>query len=254
MKLLLVCSPASNASGPSRTSRSVFRVVTADRRRTSPNRFGSSSKPLFDRNKAFFTLLGAQNKGGRVPFLHLLRHGTHGDVGVRLTGREPDGGLTEEGRNQARQAADRLRGRPLSIIYSSPRRRTVETASIVADVLGLEVRQALALDEVDFGSWSGCSFDELEADPRWRDWNDHRSSARCPGGETMAEAQARALAFAFEVAARHQAPPLLVTHCDIIRALHCWSERRPLDQIHATDCPPGYLSKLDLFGEDRAAA
>jgi broad specificity phosphatase PhoE len=123
----------------------------------------------------------------------------------------------------------------------------------VAQAFGLPVRTEAALDEIDFGEWAGRTFAELNADPRWTEWNGSRSEARCPSGETMGEAQARALAFAFEAAA---APgrALLVTHCDIIRALHCWAERVSLDRIHDIDCPPGHLSRLDLAAMTEVAA
>jgi broad specificity phosphatase PhoE len=186
--------------------------------------------------------------------VHLLRHGAHGDVGRRLTGRLADGGLTEEGRRQAEKAALALGHEPPAAIYSSPRRRTLETAAVLAKAFGLPVTEAPALDELDFGEWAGRTFAELDQDPRWQQWNAHRSSARCPGGETMGEAQARALAFAFEAASRHDRPPVLVTHCDIIRALHCWSGRTSLDRIHEFDCPPGGLSMLDLAAAQEAAA
>lgn len=189
-----------------------------------------------------------------MPAVVLLRHGAHADVGLRLTGRLEDGGLTEQGAAQARVAAEQLRASVPSAIYASPRRRTRETAQIVAADLALEVQVIHALDEVDFGAFSGKSFDDLAPDQAWQRWNAQRSQVRCPGGETMSEAQARALAFAFEAAARHRSPPLLVTHCDIIRALHCWAERRSLDDIHAISCEPGSLSQLDLSGEQKAAA
>jgi ribonuclease H / adenosylcobalamin/alpha-ribazole phosphatase len=189
-----------------------------------------------------------------VPPLYLLRHGAHGDVGQRLTGREPDGGLTDLGRKQALQALEELRATPPVAIHASPRRRTQETAAVIGQGLSIPVSTAEALDEIDFGEWSGRSFAELDADPRWHAWNARRGSARCPGGESMGEAQARALAFAFELSARHDGPVLLVTHCDIIRALHCWAERRPLDDIHSIDCPPGSLSRLDPGSDQKAAA
>lgn len=194
-------------------------------------------------------LLRRRNKGESVPFVHLLRHGAHGDVGRVLTGRAPDGGLTDEGRGQVEAAVRLLQDDPPSAIYASPRRRTAETAAIVAEHFELEVRKAPALDEVDFGRWTGKSFAELEGDPLWHRWNERRADSRCPGGEGMAEAQSRALAFAFEAAARHEGAPLLVTHCDIIRALVCWAERRSLNDIHSTDCPPGSLAQLDLSAD-----
>jgi broad specificity phosphatase PhoE len=181
-----------------------------------------------------------------VPTVHLLRHGAHADVGRRLTGRGPDHGLTAEGREQVLRAAQQLTSSPPAAIYSSPRRRTRETADIVGEHFGLSVFEVPALDEIDFGEWTGRDFAQLDRDPRWYEWNAERSNARCPGGESQSEAQARALAVAFEASARHGSSPLLVTHCDIVRALVCWAERRSLDDIHSVACEPGSLTRLDL--------
>jgi broad specificity phosphatase PhoE len=171
---------------------------------------------------------------------------------MRLTGRGPDGGLTEAGKAQVVAAAARLDGAPLTAIFASPRRRTMESAALVAERFGLQVEEAPALDEIDFGTWTGARFLDLAADKRWSEWNTHRATARCPGGESQSEAQARALAFAFEAAAGSERP-LLVTHCDIIRALICWSERRSLDDIHQGSCEPASLSTIDLVLAEAAA-
>jgi broad specificity phosphatase PhoE len=121
----------------------------------------------------------------------------------------------------------------------------METAILVAERFGLPVSPSDALDEIDFGEWTGASFIDLAADRRWTEWNSSRSTARCPGGESQSEAQARALAFAFEAATASERP-LLVTHCDIIRALICWEERRSLDDIHAVRCDPGSVATLEI--------
>jgi broad specificity phosphatase PhoE len=171
---------------------------------------------------------------------------------MRLTGRAPDGGLTEAGKAQVVAAAAQLDGAPPTAIFASPRRRTMESAALVAERFGLRVKEASALDEIDFGTWTGARFLDLAADKRWSEWNTHRATARCPSGESQAEAQARALAFAFEAAAGSERP-LLVTHCDIIRALICWSDRRSLDDIHQVSCEPGSLSTIDLVLAEAAA-
>jgi len=181
-----------------------------------------------------------------VPAVTLLRHGAHRDVGERLTGRALDCGLTDAGRAQVVAAAKLLKQDPPAAIYSSPRRRTLETSEIMAERFGLTVTTSEALDEIDFGEWTGLTFEQLDADPRWEQWNAHRSEAECPGGERQPAAQARALAFAFEAAAKHDTAPLLVSHCDIIRSLVCWAERRSLDDIHAVSCEPASLTALDL--------
>jgi broad specificity phosphatase PhoE len=205
------------------------------------------------KEQSFSDAVGEAKQGDRcVPSVQLLRHGAHADVGMRLTGRAPDGGLTEVGRAQALAAAARLEGKPPTAIFASPRRRTRETAAIVAERFGLEVSDSAALDEINFGSWTGARFVDLAADRRWSEWNSNRATARCPQGESQGEAQTRALAFAFEAAAASERP-LLVTHCDIIRALHCWAEHRSLDDIHAVSCDPGSLSSLELSSAEVVA-
>ena len=171
---------------------------------------------------------------------------------MRLTGRASDGGLTEAGRAQVLAAARKLDEAPPTAVFASPRRRTLETAQMVAERFGLDVTAAPELDEIDFGDWTGARFADLAGDKRWSSWNSHRAMARCPGGESQGEAQARALAFAFEAAASTERP-LLVTHCDIIRALLCWAERRSLDDIHSVSCEPGSLSTVELALAEAAA-
>lgn len=171
---------------------------------------------------------------------------------MRLTGRSSDGGLTAVGRAQVLAAAKKLEGAAPTAIHASPRRRTMETATLVAEHFGLTVSSSDALDEIDFGQWTGASFIDLAADPRWSEWNAHRSTARCPGGESQGEAQARALAFAFEAAAASDRP-LLVTHCDIVRSLVCWEGRRSLDDIHSVSCEPGSLTHLEIAPVEVAA-
>lgn len=74
----------------------------------------------------------------------LVRHGegtwnTHFHT-TRIDAAIPDPRLTETGRTQARLAADRLREHGVRRLVASPYRRTLETAVIVAERLGLDIR------------------------------------------------------------------------------------------------------------------
>lgn len=69
-----------------------------------------------------------------------LRHGeSTWNAAGRLQYGNPTPPLTETGRRQARDAAHRLQGAPVWTLLSSPARRAVETAEIVAEALGLPV-------------------------------------------------------------------------------------------------------------------
>lgn len=177
----------------------------------------------------------------------LMRHGAHSDVGHRLTGRGGDFGLTDEGVRQVGAACEQLASLPLGRIISSPQRRTRETARLVADRFAIPCAIDQSLDEIEFGAWTGQSFDALDYDPRWQEWNAARATARCPGGESMAEAQARAWSLVEALLQDGDDQTiLLVTHCDIIRALLCKAEHRSLDGILDQPCAPASLTPLPV--------
>jgi broad specificity phosphatase PhoE len=180
--------------------------------------------------------------------VHLVRHGTHAEVGRVLSGRS-EIALDARGRAEAEALAARLDALPLASIHSSPRRRARETAAPIAARKGLQVHIADALDEVDFGRFAGSAFADLAGDADWQHWNAERATARCPGGETMAEAVARARDYIEKLPAE-QTPALCVSHCDIIRGLVARALGLGLDRIFAFDCDPASVTTLILHGSD----
>lgn len=177
--------------------------------------------------------------------IHLLRHGSHGDVGVTLTGRGPEGGLTAAGRAEALAAAEVLARRGVRAVYASPRRRTRETAEIVADRCGQTIEVAAALDEIDFGDWTGRRFEELAGDPAWDRWNTARASAVPPGGETMAAAVARAVGFLESL--EGEGAVACVSHCDVIRGVVAHYLGLSLDNLLRFEVSPASITTLDLW-------
>lgn len=171
----------------------------------------------------------------------------HGECGQLLSGRVGSSTLTAQGRMQATGvAASRGLGKP-DAIHASPRHRTVETASIIAQFLKMPVKIVPELDEIDFGLWSGQSFSELEHDPNWHDWNSRRSTSSTPAGETMGGAVARVVRH-MEVQAdqRPGGTILCVTHCDIIRGVVAHYLGLSLDNLLKFDVDPGSISTVVL--------
>jgi broad specificity phosphatase PhoE len=102
-----------------------------------------------------------------------------------------------------------------------------------------------ALDEIDIGEWTGLSFAELDGDPRWQQWNTCRSVARCPGGETMGEVQARVLGHLAAASAAHPEGRLvLVSHADVIKAGLLHFLGRTLDGYAAIEIAPAGVSTV----------
>lgn len=182
--------------------------------------------------------------------VHLARHGVHADYGQVLSGRAGAAPLTVAGRAQAGRLARWALRQGVGVIHASPRSRTVETAALVAEALGAEVQRSGALDEIDFGAWNGRAFADLDGDPLWDGWNRQRSVAPTPGGETMAQAVARAAAHVATLGEAGTAA-LCVTHCDIIRGVIAHYLGLSLDHILRFDIDPGSVSTI-AFGPDGA--
>jgi ribonuclease H / adenosylcobalamin/alpha-ribazole phosphatase len=179
--------------------------------------------------------------------LLLIRHAAHVELGRTLSGRRRDVALSRDGLLQAEIVADLLAVEPIAAVYSSPRERAWYTARELADRLELKVRAADGLDEIDFGDWTGMAFDALEGDPAWDEWNSTRGTARPPGGESMDEAIARAVAEVDRIRAEHRAETVAaVSHCDLIRGLIAHYLGLPLDNLLRFDIDPASVSRLVL--------
>jgi broad specificity phosphatase PhoE len=174
----------------------------------------------------------------------LARHGTHAEVGHVLSGRS-EIALADEGHAQAERLAGWLDRTPLSSIYTSPRARTQQTAAPAAARAGLVPVVAPALDEIDFGAFTGRDFASLDADADWQRWNAERDTARCPNGETMGEAVERAWRYIHAIPAS-DAPALCATHCDVIRGLVARLLGVSFTRIYAFDCDPGSVTTLQV--------
>ena len=182
--------------------------------------------------------------------LHLVRHAAHGLLGRVLAGRMPGVGLGADGVAQAAALADALAGRPILAVLSSPVQRAQETAGPIAARHGLPVLTDPGLDEIDFGTWAGMTFEALDADPAWHAWNRFRSFAPTPGGELMVAAQVRALhAVARARAMVPDGEAVLVSHSDVLKAVLAHFLGTPLDLLHRIELAPASHSVLVLFDD-----
>lgn len=180
-----------------------------------------------------------------------MRHGAHALVGRVLAGRMPGVHLSAEGHAQAERLAASLAARPLAAVLSSPQPRARETADAIAARHGFAVEIEPGLDELDFGAWQGMGFDALEGRADWRAWNRSRGiAAGPPGGETMAQAQARALSVLARVRTRWPGGEVVLAgHQDVLRAALLGVLGAPLDLFGRLALAPGGRAAVRLWDE-----
>jgi broad specificity phosphatase PhoE len=134
----------------------------------------------------------------------------------------------------------------LSEIRTSPRERAHATAQAIGQATGVPVHVVDALDEIDFGDWTGAAFAHLDGQPRWDDWNCNRSVARTPGGESMDEAADRIERHMEQLAqARLGARIAFVTHADMIRGLIARVLGLSLDNLLRFEIDPASISRIE---------
>ncbi len=185
--------------------------------------------------------------------LVLIRHGeVAANRGFCYLGRRDDV-LTARGREQAAALSKTLAGLRIDAVLSSPLRRTLETAEIVAARVGHVVEVDDRLVELDFGDWDGRSRAEVvaiddenrrtveawEADP----------TLPAPGGESLADVERRAVELARDLAAtRAGSTVALVTHMGVIKTLLLSALGMPLSSAARIFLDPATISVIDWCG------
>ncbi|CCI52260.1 histidine phosphatase family protein [Nostocoides jenkinsii] len=142
--------------------------------------------------------------------LIVARHGEAAyTVGSEILSDE-DGVLTDLGRAQAAALADALRDRRVALVYTSPLRWAVETGMIVAEALGVQVRQLDGLQEFRVADLAGARFDDDRLTTTYAAWLADDLSPRIPGGESGEEVLARFDEALSSIADLHRGETVLV--------------------------------------------
>jgi len=175
----------------------------------------------------------------------LVRHAAHDRVGTVLCGRMPGVSLGSAGRAQAQRLSERFANENVASIRTSPLERARETAEPIAARLGKPLEVCASISEIDFGGWSGMSFEALEHDPRWISWNHARAVIRPPDGETMLEAQTRIVNAMEQLRNTYSGQSvMLVSHGDVIKAALLYCLGMPLDAYSRFDIEPASVSTV----------
>jgi broad specificity phosphatase PhoE len=178
--------------------------------------------------------------------LILLRHGeTEFNRADVFRGRV-DLPLNRRGKRQAQSAAAYLSHLSFQAFYSSPLRRSVETASAVAEPHGGKVETLDSFIDVDYGMWSGKSVDEVrEGWPEvFRLWVEDPGKVTFPGGESMPAVRRRLKAGLERLAHDHSGRVLLVGHKLINRLIICIVLGLPTSGIWRVDQANGAINVI----------
>ncbi|MDB9315651.1 histidine phosphatase family protein [Spirulina sp. CS-785/01] len=164
--------------------------------------------------------------------LLLVRHGeTNWNRESRFQG-TMDIPLNEKGREQARKAAEHLKGVKIDFGITSPMLRPKETAELILEhhsQVSLETRDRLL--EIGHGTWEGKLESEIEAayPGMLQQWKTAPETVQMPEGENLQQVWDRAIATWQEIVQQYSNPPttdsptgIVVAHDAINKTILCW--------------------------------
>jgi len=151
----------------------------------------------------------------------LVRHGeTESNINKTYCG-WTDISLNERGIEQARCAAGKLESSNIDGIFSSPLKRTLETAQIINNNFKLDIVCSDDIKERNFGCWDNLTYQQIFKDypeelKLWeQDWLNYCMN----GGESALHAHRRVAGFADRLVEECSGSILIVTHLGSIRSI-----------------------------------
>ena len=177
--------------------------------------------------------------------IYLVRHGAiQSPVDPKRFIGQLDLSLNEEGILQAERLAERLRDMPLSAVFCSDLKRSVETAQIIAKPHHISCIPRRDLREISLGRWEGLTFDEVR---RRRPEEFHARGLdivhfRPTEGESFLDCTFRVIPAFYEILASALGNVLIVGHAGVNRIILSQVLGRSLQDLFEIDQEYGCLN------------
>lgn len=155
--------------------------------------------------------------------IHLVRHGeTEANKRHQLQGRY-DTPMTEAGKQNVEEVARELEEYEYDVIFSSPLKRALDTAKLLAQQLGTDIRMTAELREICYGDWEGQPKDELRERDIWTQREQDKYNFTHPGeyngvqGQSYNDIFDQVTSFFDQLTESDHESVLLVTHLGVLR-------------------------------------
>lgn len=153
----------------------------------------------------------------------LARHGeTEWNVAEVFRG-QIDIDLNETGVKQAELLSGYLSTSAIAAVYSSPLKRALKTAEIIAQPHKTKVDVEPDLIDFNFGKWQGLSHQEVKE--KYRDlyatWITHPEQVRMPDGEALEDVSKRVIRVRNKVIENHRGTVVIVGHRVVNKVMIC---------------------------------
>lgn len=159
--------------------------------------------------------------------------------------------LSDRGRAEVAELAERLAGVDLAALYCGPSQSALRTAEAVGRALGLRPRRIDELRNLDQGLWQGLQVEEIRRRHLkvFRQWLDDPFAVQPPQGEDCEEAIGRVKAAIKPLVRRHRDEAIGLVACEPIAQLIAAMLRKD-PQVQLDDhVPTGGFERIEVAPE-----
>ncbi len=162
---------------------------------------------------------------------------------------QSDTGLTDLGLKQAKAVVEALKDEKPIALYSSPLKRALLSAELIASNHKIKVIPKAGLAEIDAGELGGLTYEEIvkKFPDFFGTWESDVVNTAPPKGETMANLQSRCWRAVEEIVASHrEGTVIVVSHSFSIAAIICKAIGLPLSSFQNINVQLASISELLL--------
>lgn len=170
--------------------------------------------------------------------VYLIRHAeAEGNIAEIFQGRT-NGGITEKGYRQLKDLSERFKDIPIEAVYSSPLKRTMETAKAVNKYHNFDIIKNDGLMEINGGDFEGVLWCDLpKRFPEAFDlWTKRHHDFKINNGESMVEVYDRMKKTITQIVADNKGKTIaIVSHGCAIRNFLCYANKMPFDKLDSIE-------------------
>ncbi len=181
--------------------------------------------------------------------LFLLRHAEVESKYQRVFGGRIDMDLSPRGHEQADALARYIARHKFDAVYASPMKRVQQTMRPLAAQFAQPPTVCEELREVDFGDWTGMSWDEVFSKYRISafQWLDQIEAAGIPNGECRSKFAARVEPCLRKILAEHRGQSVaIICHGGVIRMILSLLLDLPLSKMASFEIDYASVTRVDL--------
>jgi len=148
----------------------------------------------------------------------------------------PCKGLSDLGLKQAKLIADRLKDMKIDVIFSSPRKRVLQTAEEINKYHNISIIESEKILDMDYGVMAGKTSSLNKMPPEQRDIFEKRNSDenfRIPDGESYNDMKKRIKEFIQQIMNKYKDKTILIVcHKSTIRVITSVIMNKPHEEVY----------------------